>query len=120
MISMGDGADALIEQGLDALGLHRAGHCEIGCEQCYRQERTMAKEEYVNVGSGEVKAATQKAALISFDHGEEWLPFSQMSQATIDQCERGTSIDRVIITPWMAEQKGLEPEIGLDEDIRNG
>ena len=57
--------------------------------------------------TGRVVRTTERAALIDIDeHGEEWIPFSQMEVYDPDM-ERDDEVT-VTITEWIAQQKGLD------------
>ena len=61
----------------------------------------MIKRKLVEV-SGRIMRETEKAVLVDINDEEVWLPLSQVEEIT-----RRPEGDTLLITAWIAEQKGL-------------
>lgn len=61
----------------------------------------------VTIRDALVKVKTQKAILVDVDGEDYWIPLSQVDEES-EVFEKGDQGD-LIITEWIAQQKGLTP-----------
>lgn len=65
--------------------------------------------ELINIGGGEVKRTSDKAACMKLDQMEDdiWVPYSA-SNITKDEAESGGRLNDIEIEDWLVEKKGLQ------------
>ena len=69
----------------------------------------MSDVTYVNIGPGTVERVTDKAVLFKLESDEKvWLPKSQLTIGTLDECFEDCRVDAIMVNDWIAETKNLE------------
>jgi hypothetical protein len=54
------------------------------------------------------KRASEKAVLVEIDKKEYWIPKSQIVDTDFDESSEPGDIGTIVMTGWIAEQKGLD------------
>lgn len=65
--------------------------------------RKLEDDNFVYV-SGTVKAITDAALLLAHEHGEAWIPLSQIESGA--DCSKGEEVE-LLISTWLAEAKEI-------------